>query len=62
MRDVCREDWQIGEENTKRAGETLKIIYRSDEGGVTKTFTGHKDIRESLFSFFSIKFESNMVS
>ncbi|KAI1356607.1 hypothetical protein F5Y01DRAFT_323986 [Xylaria sp. FL0043] len=39
-----REDWHIGEANTKRAGETLKVLYKSEEGGVTKTLTAHRDI------------------
>ncbi|KAI0430766.1 hypothetical protein F5Y09DRAFT_221080 [Xylaria sp. FL1042] len=39
-----REDWQIGEANTKRAGDTLKVVYKSEEGGITKTLTAHRDI------------------
>ena len=41
------ENWQIGEETSARAAQTLKILYKSEKGGVVKTFTGHKDIRES---------------
>ncbi|KAI1127086.1 hypothetical protein F5Y10DRAFT_201551 [Nemania abortiva] len=39
-----REDWQIGPENSERAANTLKTLYHSEKGGVTKTFTAHRDI------------------